>query len=432
MPPTACRLPRLWLGFALAAGVSATSCATGSGEESASPLPPSDGGFSDGTAGTGGTGGTNTGGSGGSTGGSGGTSTGGTGGTGGSVPAGQCETCSEPSDCATGFTCVTSPQGHPFCAADCENDPCPAGDYECVDLSTYGLSDPAPSGQGCVPSNDESCSCTSDLEGATRPCFKTSGTGTCVGEETCQSGAWAGCDAPDAEAEICDGEDNDCNGLVDAEETTLTGNDLCSGGIAPPHGSFACVAGSCQLGDCDDGWAVYPPNLPVTAGCACPVDPGDISPATNEQCTDATAQADLPDQGGTPVLIEGSLHSDSDVDWHAINLVDSNQVPSFNTYRVHIEFLQPDGNPGDEYRFDVVRGTAADPCTGVKTELTSYDWCADSTSNPAAPADADQSAPYRLRVYRNPAVTGTCNTYRIRITNGGSGACPAADACGST
>ncbi len=425
LPAPSCAF-RFWIVPALAwtAG-SFAACATGSPEDSAKP-PPADGGFSgaDGGADDGADG--NVGGSGGS----GGTNTGGTGGTGGTPPPGsQCETCSDDAPCDEGFTCVTSPVGHPFCAGDCDGSACPAGGYECVDLAGY---DDGASGQGCVPTDGESCACTSALEGQGRPCSNTNTLGTCPGEEKCTSGSWGGCDAPAAEAEICDGADNNCNGSVDMDEPGMTGNDLCAAGSAPPHSGFTCVGGKCELAGCDPGWARYPANLPVTAGCACPVDTGDVDPATNGECTTATSVGDLPDEGGSPLLIEGTLHSDTDEDWYAINAVDKNQVPAFNTYRVHIEFLQPNGNPGDEYLFDVIRGTVAEPCSAAKTSLTSYDWCADSTTTPAQPADDDQGAPYRLRVYRNPAATGTCNAYKIRVTNGGSGACPAADACGAT
>lgn len=425
----------------LAAGILLTSCATGGEEEAARPEPPSDGGFAGkdgggGEGGTGGSAGSSGGGSGGEagTGAAGGGGAAGTGGSGGGDPTGQCGTCYSQDDCLDGFTCVTSPDGYPFCAADCSTDPCPAGNYECLDLTTYaagGLDGgPSPSGMGCVPAGGESCPCTSVLDGETRPCTVTNTYGTCTGSETCSSGSWSGCDAADPEREICDGIDNNCNGMTDMDEPGVTGNDLCSGGSSPPHSGFTCVNGQCELAGCEPGWARYPPSLPVTAGCACKVDDTDVDPQSNEACPEATDLGSLPDQGGTPVLIEGTLHSDTDVDWYAIQTVDTNQVPSFNTYRVHVEFLEPDGNPGDEYRFDVIRGSG-DPCSGEKTSLTSYDWCADSTTNPSQPADDDQSAPYRLKVYRNPAVTGTCNGYKIRVTNGGSGACPAADACGS-
>jgi MYXO-CTERM domain-containing protein len=48
-------------------------------------------------------------------------------------------------------------------------------------------------------------------EGLVQACGSACGTGT----ETCSNGTWSSCDAPQPEAEVCDGEDNDCDGTTD-------------------------------------------------------------------------------------------------------------------------------------------------------------------------------------------------------------------------
>jgi hypothetical protein len=61
---------------------------------------------------------------------------------------------------------------------------------------------------------DNNCSGTID-EGLSRACQVVNGFGTCTGTETCGAGRWAACNAPAPAAEVCDGNDNDCDGQVD-------------------------------------------------------------------------------------------------------------------------------------------------------------------------------------------------------------------------
>ncbi len=57
-------------------------------------------------------------------------------------------------------------------------------------------------------------------EGLTQACSTACGAGT----ETCVDGAWVGCDAPPVETDICDGVDNDCDGTTDPGCTCAAGD----------------------------------------------------------------------------------------------------------------------------------------------------------------------------------------------------------------
>ena len=83
-------------------------------------------------------------------------------------------------------------------------------------LPTAELCGPDGTGNGqdnnCSGIVDEGCGC---ADGDTRPCG--SDVGQCeMGVQTCQNGAWGTCEgAIGPQPEVCDGQDNNCNGIVD-------------------------------------------------------------------------------------------------------------------------------------------------------------------------------------------------------------------------
>ncbi len=73
-------------------------------------------------------------------------------------------------------------------------------------------------------------------EGLVRDCATACGSGS----ETCTNGAWGGCDAPAVETEVCNGSDDNCDGAIDP------GCD-CTPGTTRPCGETSDV-GACQPG----------------------------------------------------------------------------------------------------------------------------------------------------------------------------------------
>ena len=121
-----------------------------------------------------------------------------------------CATCLNDQDCGGGKgRCVPiGSDGLRYCTEACAGDGVSAAD-ECPVGWTCGAD------ELCAPDTG-SCVCTPDLDGTTRPCELKNEFGSCVGTETCLGAdGWTGCDAAVAQAELCDGQDNNCNGFVD-------------------------------------------------------------------------------------------------------------------------------------------------------------------------------------------------------------------------
>ena len=154
-----------------------------------------------------------------------------------------CLSCEADTDCIyKGARCVqvgtVNGEADMRCALSCAdtNGTC-ADDYDCELLPPAEGEEAEPL---CVPSTG-SCICfgvdeSGDaVDGSTRECKLSNEIGTCTGFETCAgSEGWMGCSATEPAEEICDGKDNDCNELVDddlPEKTCEESNDFgqCSG-----------------------------------------------------------------------------------------------------------------------------------------------------------------------------------------------------------
>ena len=292
-----------------------------------------------------------------------------------------CDPCEEATDCTTseadtGHYCLDHGAEGKFCGGECESDgKCPGG-FECK---------PVPVGPGqitpqCVPVGGASCTCSplaidfqlqttcvvsnefgacagmractvdglsdcdaktpiaelcngvdDDCDGATDnlppdyQCFKTNDNGTCSGKGQCIGGVEV-CDAPDAQPDVCDGLDNDCNGVTDdgAVDTDGDGQADCVD-EDDDDDTLPDVADNCPLvqnldqadndGD-GQGDACDPDDdndsSPDTEDCA-PLD-GNIFPGSVEKCdgidNDCNGQTDdnLCDDGNP--CTEGSCNAD--------------------------------------------------------------------------------------------------------------------------
>jgi len=160
-----------------------------------------------------------------------------------------CGPCQGDEGCFDGV-CFDNGVNDPFCTGACSDEqPCLAG-FECQD-------------NVCVPTSG-SCGCSAQSVGAVRPCVITNVQGSCQGFETCNGENWVDCDAPTPVAELCDYQDNDCDGSIDEDFVNSEGiydtNGHCGVCGSSCDGAIINATASCNAGD-------YDPALCVVETC---------------------------------------------------------------------------------------------------------------------------------------------------------------------
>jgi len=142
----------------------------------------------------------------------------------------------------TGARCVEFGEQGAFCGAECEDSgSCPGG-YDCADVSlVYGQSGPQ-----CVPSEEGECECSeyAIYKNALTLCMNANEHGECGGLRLCEQDGLTDCDAPMPAPEECNGFDDDCDEEVDEELGALS----CGLGNCE-HTVENCVDGQAQ--ECD-------------------------------------------------------------------------------------------------------------------------------------------------------------------------------------
>ena len=166
-----------------------------------------------------------------------------------------CRPCINHTDCQglgeTDNRCVPfGPEEGSFCGAACvSDDDCPS-EYSCA---VFDDDEPAQ----CAPNSGE-CECSTqaiDLAASTG-CQVVNEFGTCDGERVCTDTGLTDCDALTPEEEVCDGEDNNCDGQVDentsgAECTVDNEVGSCTGNFQCDSGALVCDANEPTPEICD-------------------------------------------------------------------------------------------------------------------------------------------------------------------------------------
>jgi len=178
-----------------------------------------------------------------------------------------CQPCVASTDCtANGIAdvCVPYPEGN-FCGASCNDEMHCLEGYSCEEVETVeGVAT-----LQCV-ANDEVCTCSEAAAqlGLSTTCSVSNEYGTCSGKLLCVEGGSppALCDAGIPSAEVCNGVDDNCDGVADevgCDDANPCTEDVCDGELGcqykPAEGN--CSDGdACTLTDhCDNGECVGTP-----------------------------------------------------------------------------------------------------------------------------------------------------------------------------
>ncbi|MFH1530531.1 MAG: hypothetical protein ABIK09_07340 [Pseudomonadota bacterium] len=194
-----------------------------------------------------------------------------------------CMPCHQDLDCTATWggqsVCVDYGEVGRFCGGTCADaTPCPKG-FACQQSSGTG----GGASLQCVPEAGEcACSKTSMKLGLSTTCSVVNGDGACEGLRVCTDDGLTDCDADTPAVEVCDGVDNDCDGVVDGVSVCDDGNPCTSDSCG---GEGGCVHESLEGLNCDDGTACTIGDFcqgGICTGAAVSCDDG--NPCTDDLC----------------------------------------------------------------------------------------------------------------------------------------------------
>ncbi len=261
---------------------------------------------------------------------------------------------------------------------------------------------------------DQDCPCET---GTQEDCYSggavTEGIGECEGgTRTCVNETWGPCEGEVTPVpEECNGLDDDCDGLTDLDDEPASV--LCP---PVPNGTADCVGNACVVGGCDPDYTDV--NGTFADGCECHGDPVPVT--LGDQCGNAISLGALTDANADLVTVTGNGAPAGREIWWSFNGVDDTDTNG-DEYHVDVRFLT---NPGNAYEMAVYRtgcGSSDQIATG---ETDAFDWYTDfpRTNNgctQSAPCGEGNCVPAPAPPGANTCSNDTAMFYvRVRATTG--------------
>jgi len=324
------------------------------------------------------------------------------------------ESCNGLDDDCDGQSDEGVPQVGQPCIAMGEKGICQFGTYSCPLMAPYQLQcdHPLPGTvQETCNGKDDDCNGTIDDPGLVNniPC-STGLPGACAaGKTQCVNGS-SQCTpnvAPGSQPEICNSQDDNCDGQIDEMNPTPA----CTS--QNPNATFvqtwACVGGTCQIAVCASGHADV--NTAPGDGCECTTDSWSTS------CGVASTLS-VP-VGGTTDMV-GKIESASGSDWVVFNFTPTSLGQA---YHPKVQLLD---SAGGQYAMDVmVNCNNAAGCSttgGVNNEnginVTVWEQNYGYIAGSGCCSDlTPRQTSVRVRVFRKNGDAPTCASFTVRATN---------------
>jgi hypothetical protein len=191
-----------------------------------------------------------------------------------------CLPCATGEGCAgnTPNACVQYADGASFCGGACDLEtPCPSG-YACQEVETVtgAMSHQCVNTAGACP-----CSGLAIDSALSTACEIQNEEGTCAGVRVCEASGLSDCSAVEAQSEVCNGLDDDCNGVTD--DASCDDGNGCT--IDTCDGEAGCTYETLDAGECLDGDACTMGDHCEAGVCVgTPIDCDDANPCTADSC----------------------------------------------------------------------------------------------------------------------------------------------------